>query len=106
MNYELRIMIANLSNPIAAIRGALSLGSHYYARMLNGQCIIQRKPDRSNHIPSSAQLAAQQSFGTKFGTERKKHPSSSFPSPYPFPSPSHSLFPSPSPSNAPPTTLS
>lgn len=59
-------MIANLQNPIAAIRGALSLGSHYYARMLNGQCVIQRKPNRSNHVPTQAEIDNQQSFIARY----------------------------------------
>lgn len=63
-------MIANLQDPIAAIRGALSLGSRYYARMLNGQCVIQRKPNRSNHVPTQQETDNRQRFIARYRKKR------------------------------------
>ena len=65
-------MIANLQNPIAAIRGALSLSGQYYARMLNGKCVIQRKPNRSQHVPTPDETANRQRFIAHY---RKSHKS-------------------------------
>lgn len=63
-------MIANLQNPIAAIRGALGLGSEYYARMLNGQCVIQHKPRKQ----SQKQKDLRAIFGDNYGTSKKGKP--------------------------------
>lgn len=63
-------MIVNLQNPIVAIRGALSLDSRYYARMLNGQCVIQRKPNRSNHLPTQEETANRQRFIARYRKTR------------------------------------
>ncbi len=64
-------MIANLQYPFKAIRGALALGSGYYARMLDGQCVIQRKPNRKNHIPTPSETANQQRFIANYRKTKK-----------------------------------
>ena len=64
-------MIANLSNPIAALRGALSLGSEYYARVYRGKCVIQRKPNRKGHVPTAEEAANQKRFIEKYRRKKK-----------------------------------
>lgn len=46
--------------PIESIRG--SIGPDYYARVLNGQMIIQRRPNRKKHKPTAAERANQMRF--------------------------------------------
>ena len=66
--------IVTLIRPFAEMHGSLKSRDNVYTRMLNGKCIIQRKPDRSVHIPTPAETANRQRFGTIYGTARKQHP--------------------------------
>ena len=66
--------IATLIRLFSELRGTLKSHDAVYARMLNGHCIIQRKPDRSAHIPTPAETANRRRFGQLYGTARKKHP--------------------------------
>lgn len=65
-------MEAKIEYPFAAIRGALDLKGQYYARLLNGKCVIQRKPNRKNHIPTPSEIANQQRFIAKYAAAWRK----------------------------------
>ena len=64
-------MQAKIEYPFAAIRGALDLKGQYYARLLNGKCVIQRKPNRKNHIPTPNEIANQQRFIAQYRKKKK-----------------------------------
>ena len=66
--------LVTLIRPFAALRGTLKSHDSVYTRMLNGKCVMQRKPDRSSHIPTPAETANRQRFGAIYGTARRKHP--------------------------------
>jgi len=53
---------AKLIYPFQAIHGQLKASDRYYCRMLNGQCILQRKPRRS----TPAQRAMRHAFGQRY----------------------------------------
>lgn len=61
-------MKANMLTPIASVQGKIAKG--YYARILNGQQIIQRCPVRTKP-PTTAQVNIRKQFGERFGTARK-----------------------------------
>jgi len=54
--------------PIEWIKGILA--DRYYCRQYRGQNIIQRRPDRSNHVKTPAEAANQQRFINQYA--RKK----------------------------------
>lgn len=61
-------MIATLIEPYATMSGSISQEDDKYVRMLNGKCIVQRKPRRQ----SALQARLREQFGEKYGTSRKK----------------------------------
>lgn len=61
-------MKATFIAPIASLRGKITKG--YYARVLNGQQIIQRCPVRRK-AASSAQLAARKRFAETYAVARQ-----------------------------------
>ena len=63
--------IANLIDPIAELRGQLKNTDKVYARMLNGKCVLQRKPNRAEHVPTKREAENRRRFGEKYGTSRK-----------------------------------
>ena len=68
---------ATLIQPIKSLHGTLAKDDRFYIRTLNGKTIIQRKPDRSKHIPTQAQLRAQQVFVAKYVSKKKDESSES-----------------------------
>ena len=58
--------------PIDSLRGKLSLGSDYYARMLYGKLVIQRCP-RRHKPPTPAQIEARRKFVEKYAHPSGKH---------------------------------
>ena len=64
-------MIATLIEPYATMSGSLFEEDDKYVRMLNGKCVLQRKPRRQ----SALQARLRKQFGEKYGTARKKSPS-------------------------------
>ncbi len=64
-------MQAKIEYPFAAIRGALDLKGQYYARLLNGKCVIQRKPNRKNHVPTPSETANRQRFIANYRKTKK-----------------------------------
>jgi len=61
---------ATFIEPIATISGAISPDDRFYVRVLNGKCILQRKPT----VRSSRRKEACEAFGHTYGTMRKKSP--------------------------------
>jgi len=61
---------ATFIEPIATLSGAISPDDRFYVRVLNGKCILQRKPT----VRSSRRKAACEAFGHTYGTMRKKSP--------------------------------
>lgn len=59
--------IAKLTDPIEELRGQIRKNDPVYVRMLNGQCIIQSKPQRS----SAKQKAMRKAFGEKYKGKKK-----------------------------------
>ena len=57
-------MIVTWRAPVGEIRG--TLGPDVYARVVRGKCIIQRRPDRSRHVPSEAELKNRKKFAQKY----------------------------------------
>ena len=55
--------------PIEWIKGILA--DKYYCRLYRGQTIIQRRPDRSNHIQTPAEAANQQRFAERYAGSHK-----------------------------------
>lgn len=62
--------IAKLTDPIAELRGQLKNSDTVYARMLNGKCVLQHKPQHS----SPKQQAMRKAFGEKYKGQRKAFP--------------------------------
>ena len=58
-------MKAELIIPISCLRGKLR-NDGYYFRLYRGQQIVQRCPNRSNHIKTPAEAANQQRFATLY----------------------------------------
>ena len=55
--------------PIEWLKG--NLAERYYCRLYRGKTIIQRRPDRSNHIKTPAEAANQQRFAAKYAGSHK-----------------------------------
>ena len=58
-------MKAELIIPLACLRGKLR-NDGYYFRLYRGQQIVQRCPNRSNHIKTPAEAANQQRFASLY----------------------------------------
>ena len=50
--------------PIEWLKG--NLAGPYYCRLYRGKTIIQRRPDRSNHVKTPAEAANQQRFAALY----------------------------------------
>lgn len=64
-------MKAKMLTPIASVQGKIAKG--YYARILNGQQIIQRCPVRTKP-PTTAQRRAQRDFVLRYAPHPKQPP--------------------------------
>ena len=64
-------MKAKMLTPIASVQGKIAKG--YYARILNGQQIIQRCPVRTKP-PTPAQRRAQRDFILRYAPHPKQPP--------------------------------
>ena len=69
--YITHIMKAKMLTPIANVQGKIAKG--YYARILNGQQIIQRCPVRTKP-PTPAQRRAQRDFVLRYAPHPKQPP--------------------------------
>ncbi len=69
-------MKAELIIPLACLRGKLR-NDGYYFRLYRGQQIVQRCPNRSNHIKTPAEAANQQRFAQTYGHRPSSSPSRS-----------------------------
>ena len=58
-------MIVELIIPIEKLRGKLRQDGFYF-RMYRGQQIIQKCPDRSNHVKTPEESANQQRFAARY----------------------------------------
>jgi len=63
-------MKVNFIDPILSIQGNISKG--YYCRLCNGKNVIQRRPDRSNHVRTPREAANQKRFAERFAGKNKK----------------------------------
>ena len=70
-SYTTHNMKAKMITPIANIQGKIAKG--YYARILNGQQIIQRCPVRTKP-PTTAQRRAQRDFVLRYAPHPKQPP--------------------------------
>lgn len=43
-----------------------NIGDGYYCRLYRGKTIIQRRPDRSDHVKTEAEAANQQRFADRY----------------------------------------
>ena len=68
---------AKLIDPIKSLHGSLASDHRYYLRTFHGKTIIQRKPDRSNHISTEGQLRAQKTFVEKYASKKRDSSSES-----------------------------
>lgn len=59
--------IVTLKEPYATFMGSLFTRDDVYARMLNGQCILQRKPRKA----SEKQKAMRKAFAEKYAGRRQ-----------------------------------
>ena len=59
--------IVTLKRPIAEARGILKKRDRYYIRMLDGQCIVQRRPK----CYSEKQRAMRKAFGARYSGSTK-----------------------------------
>ena len=64
-------MRAELIIPIETLRGTLCRNGYYF-RIYRGQQIVQRCPNRKNHIKTPAEQANQQRFASTWGQRYKK----------------------------------
>ena len=64
---------ATLIHPIKSLHGTLAKDNRFYIRTLNGKTIIQRKPDRSKHIPTEKEKQNQERFKHTYVKKSKKH---------------------------------
>ena len=62
-------MIVEYIIPIEWIKG--NLAGQYYCRLYRGKTIIQRRPDRSNHIKTPAEAANQHRFAAQYAGSHK-----------------------------------
>lgn len=64
-------MIVDYAIPIEWLKG--NLGEQYYCRLFRGRTIIQRRPNRSNHVKTPAEQANQQRFAHQYAGRQHEH---------------------------------
>ena len=67
--HKLIMAIAVLREPYKEFRGSAFLDDQVYARMVNGRCILQRKPRRQ----SEKQRQMRKAFAEKYAGKRQAH---------------------------------
>ena len=55
-------MQVSFQSPVAGLIGKLEYNSKFYIRKMHGKYILQRCPNRQNHIPTPHERANQQRF--------------------------------------------
>ena len=55
-------MLVSFQSPVAGLIGKLEYNSKFYIRKMHGKYILQRCPNRQNHIPTPHEKANQQRF--------------------------------------------
>ena len=55
-------MLVSFQTPVAGLIGKLEYNSKFYIRKMHGKYILQRCPNRQNHIPTPHERANQQRF--------------------------------------------
>ena len=55
-------MLVSFQSPVAGAIGKLEHDGKFYIRRMYGKYILQRCPNRKNHIPTSHEKANQQRF--------------------------------------------
>ena len=55
-------MIVTFKKPIEGVRGKIRLEDGFYIRKLHGKYVVQRCPNRKNHVPTEKEKENQQRF--------------------------------------------
>ena len=58
--------------PVASLIGKVEHKGKFYIRTLNGKHILQRCPNRKNHIPTQKEKANQQRFIQQWKKQKNK----------------------------------
>ena len=59
-------MIVTFKEPVESVRGKIRLKDGFYIRKQYGKYILQRCPNRKNHVPTANEKANQQRFIQKY----------------------------------------
>ena len=59
-------MIVTFKKPIEGVRGKIRLEDGFYIRKLHGKYVVQRCPNRKNHVPTKKEKENQQRFADRF----------------------------------------
>ena len=70
-------MIVTFTKPIEGVNGKIRLEDGFYIRKMHGKYILQRCPNRKNHIPTTNERANQQRFIQKYRRLRRSDGSQS-----------------------------
>lgn len=65
-------MIVTFQKPVEGVRGKIRLEDGFYIRTLNGKYILQRCPNRKNHIPTQKEKTNQQRFIQQWKKQKNK----------------------------------
>ena len=65
-------MIVTFKEPIEGVRGKIRLEDGFYIRKLHGKYVVQRCPNRKNHIPTANEQANQQRFAERYAGRRRR----------------------------------
>ena len=66
---------------LQSIHGSLSNHDQFYIRQLNGKIVIQRKPNRSTHIATEAEIKNREKFVKKYANKKRFEPKNYTPAP-------------------------
>ncbi len=64
-------MQVSFQSPVAGLIGKLEYNSKFYIRKIHGKYILQRCPNRQNHIPTPHEKANQQRFIQQYRRVRR-----------------------------------
>ena len=65
-------MIVTFQAPVSSLIGKLEHNGKFYIRKLNGKYILQRCPNRRNHVPTDNEKANQQRFAARYAGKKRK----------------------------------
>ena len=65
-------MIVTFKEPVESVRGKIRLKDGFYIRKQYGKYILQRCPNRKNHVPTANEKANQQRFAARYAGKKRK----------------------------------